>query len=78
MTAPGSEPDTSPDAVRERWFKKVRRGGYDPVQVREYLVAVADAMETMQASSHYRVPVPSVDPFTLLGQRAAEVMGVAD
>ena len=77
MTVPGLETEINPDAVRERRFKRVRRGGYDPEQVRAYLAAVADSLETLQASAQRQTSSP-IDPYTLLGERAAAVLRAAD
>jgi DivIVA domain-containing protein len=81
----------SADHIRRREFATIRRG-YDPDQVRDFLVAVGDSVEHLEvdlrdarsaavgATRPRLVPQPAVasDPYEDLGKRFAGLLGTAD
>jgi DivIVA domain-containing protein len=83
----------SAEQIRRREFATVRRG-YDPDQVRDYLYAVADQLETLErdvrdaeTSTPERPapPVPAearsaagVDPYETFAKKVAGLLGTAD
>jgi cell division initiation protein len=79
----------SAEQVRRREFVTTRRG-YDPDQVRLYLVELADQidvmasmirearMEAQAASARVGVPAPQPDPYERLASRVASVIKEAD
>jgi DivIVA domain-containing protein len=84
-------PTPSADQIRRREFATIRRG-YDPDQVRDFLVAVGDSVEHLEvdlrdartaASGAARPrlvpqPAPAGDPYEDLGKRFAGLLGTAD
>lgn len=77
----------SAEQVRRREFVTIRRG-YDPDQVRQYLVELAGQIDVMasmvrearmEAEAAIRIPAqPSVDPYERLATRVASVIREAD
>ncbi|HEX9122754.1 MAG TPA: DivIVA domain-containing protein, partial [Actinomycetota bacterium] len=78
----------SPDQIRRREFVTTRRG-YDPDQVREYLLQVAGHVERLEAmarearleveaAQRSQAETPKVDPYEQLGQRLAELIRTAE
>lgn len=84
------------DQIRRREFATVRRG-YDPEQVRGFLLAVADGVKTLEdelrsakdpvrppatqvvkAGDEHAPATPGPDPYEVLGQRFAGLLGTAD
>lgn len=80
----------SAEQIRRREFATVRRG-YDPDQVRDYLLAVAQQVETVEKElrelrkigpaegpSEGAIPSTGGDPYEEVGKRLAGVLGNAD
>jgi DivIVA domain-containing protein len=79
----------SSDQIRRREFATIRRG-YDPEQVREYLMMIGRQVETLehelrearlQAGSSQavvKVPDPPEDPYDRLAARMADVLRTSD
>ncbi len=80
----------SAEQIRRREFATVRRG-YDPDQVRDYLLSVARQVETLEkevreirkagsapAVESMVAPAPEGDPYEQVAKRFAEVLGTAD
>jgi DivIVA domain-containing protein len=83
----------SAEQIRRREFATIRRG-YDPDQVRDYLYAVAEQLESLERNVHeagssaaQRAPVaaptpaqdqPAVDPYETFAKKVAGLLGTAD
>lgn len=78
----------SPDQIRRREFVTTRRG-YDPEQVREYLVQLAAQMEKLEtmvraarteaeAAERAQSEATPVDPYDELGRRVANLVRTAE
>jgi DivIVA domain-containing protein len=78
----------SPDQIRRREFVTTRRG-YDPDQVREYLLQIAGQVEKLEAmarearleadaAQRSQAETPKADPYEQLGQRVAELIRSAE
>jgi cell division initiation protein len=78
----------SPDQIRRREFVTTRRG-YDPDQVREYLLQIADQVEKLEAMARearlqadaarrFEQETPKVDLYEQLGERVAELIRAAE
>jgi DivIVA domain-containing protein len=84
-------PAPSAEQIRRREFATIRRG-YDPDQVRDFLIAVGDSVEHLEVdlrdartaavgASRPRLvpqPAPANDPYEDLGKRFAGLLGTAD